>query len=532
MSKIVIDYDIRAEQAKREVLDFTWTITRSMEGVEKESEQAGKAVEDVGKKAEKTKVKTQRSTDSIGQGFRGAGEAISGATAALDLMGVKGNSAIGTIGGALASLASGAGPMALAIGGVTALVTWMTTLGDEADETRDKVSGIRDEILKLDETIRELAREKLSVELGIDPSEAGFRQRLSLSGERIREAQRALVAAESNLATIPVRRAEILRVTPQSATGLLAERLGPLDIESQRDRTSIERLRSEIEEELRVSSRINLILRERESLESDRVDAERRRTLVTPYTYDGARDPRLNLGDVNATRPDFTGSAPGVGGMAGFDFARIAYEQQFAAKEYDRALREADKQRISDMALERERVESSRLRIQASGERAAAIQATADAQARAYASSLSSVLADAALTGEFDQFAINLANVTTSALMDALASGVVQGLGVEKFASGLFGMLTGALTGGVGGGAGGAAAVPADDYLFNRGGLFDAVGSGPGKAGGDTVMFVMAPDQQMADSIVSKASANGMRAAVGRSAGRGIVAGTIPSRRR
>lgn len=101
---------------------------------------------------------SRESTRSVADSWAGAGASISGAIATLELSGVKGASAIGTVSGALSALAiSGVGPLALAVTGITALATAVTSLTSENAELSESIKQQERDLAALEKRANRVA---------------------------------------------------------------------------------------------------------------------------------------------------------------------------------------------------------------------------------------------------------------------------------------------------------------------------------------------------------------------------------------
>lgn len=540
--RIIIDVVLNTSQARTETATLGRTVKTELDKIEGGARQAGQAIENTGRAA-------ASSTRSMSDGFKGAGAAISGANASLQLMGAQGPPALQTLASAAASVvSSGFGPMAIVLTGVTGLVSLIAALGRESDKTaqsglqalesslsrgKDRAEELRLELVKLDAQIGGLRAGHTGARLG----QSFERQQLGSEADDIRAALSLLAeirAAEDpnlpDLNRFRRSRAALLQLQDASPFGSVSG-LSVGDSlftgDSAKAQDALTRRLAQIVSSL---ARLDAAV----TLEAQKAEEEAR--LRPP----GAAGSTSRIG-----APSLRGPGPSTGALvsplrmsgdskfhdahADAALRQTIEDEKAAAEEADRFLREIEEKRIEDMARRRALADIEAQRGLAAELQRQQIEVTARSQAEAYSGALSSVLAQSIRSGDFDDFAFGLADATSNALVQALSRAIISATGIEDAAAGLFRSIGTAVAGGIAGGGGGdAAATDAANAEFAD---IHSPG-GPGKMATSQPIYVLTvPDEGVADAMAAKMSASGARAVVAKSSGRGISAGTIPPRR-
>jgi len=131
------------------------------------------------------------SANTLSKSFAGAGASISGANAALQLLGRQGPPALQTLASAAASVAiSGFGPWSLALAGATGIISLVASLGKESEKTAEKVAFLTESARKQGEAFETVRKQAESARLAIRSLESG-----STTSTIQRRDQRALAQA-------------------------------------------------------------------------------------------------------------------------------------------------------------------------------------------------------------------------------------------------------------------------------------------------------------------------------------------------
>ena len=166
----LIGVDVQLDQATQQIGAMTDAATRGAQQAEDALSSMGDQAEETGAKVKdgfegasssgqqfsRTSQKTSAATNTVAHSFRGAGAAISGASAALGAMGGP-VGPIATVGSSLAALAvSGAGPLALAVTGLVALAGVFAAVSAEASEAEKEIDAVEASIARMNLETRAL----------------------------------------------------------------------------------------------------------------------------------------------------------------------------------------------------------------------------------------------------------------------------------------------------------------------------------------------------------------------------------------
>lgn len=182
---VLFAIDVELDRATGEVRKFVDDSNRKLDDLKHEAQEAGDAVEDLGDDARKAGAgmddfsdKADRARGSadnagkktlnLGKEMRGASEAISATTTATQLLGGGPSSAMGALGGNIASLlSSGLGPLGIGLAVVTTAASLfagsLSEISEEAEEAEARLEGMREETAKL-------RAERDLLAAGVDPS--------------------------------------------------------------------------------------------------------------------------------------------------------------------------------------------------------------------------------------------------------------------------------------------------------------------------------------------------------------------------
>lgn len=233
-------------------------LTQEVRQTKEEVKQAARAFEagfaKGADKAERAMRRTGTAARGIGKDFKGAGTAISGATASLQLLGQQGPPAIQTLSASVSSLVeSGFGPLGLAVAGATAAITFLVkSVGDyqtwmkEAERQTDRVS-VR---------LKELRQARDAAVAGRTLGEQQYLEDLGAQ-EKLLDAQRSLVKGlERDLEEAQAARDRLLqsdRPDPREL-GDAGQRIRDLQLEIELEQRS-ERILSDNVENLQLAER-------------------------------------------------------------------------------------------------------------------------------------------------------------------------------------------------------------------------------------------------------------------------------------
>ncbi len=579
--KIVLAYDVQTSKAEAEVKGFSRT-------VETESAKSAAA-------AEKGASRVETQTASMAQSFKGAGTAISAANASLVLLGQQGPPALQTLASAAGSLvASGFGPMGLALAGATGLVSLVSALGNESEAAAEKMrSGLEAALASGSQRADQLLERIVALNDQLESLRSGQTLGAVTAGRQVGEMRDELAQVydalkklrelrdaefESQYASLPADRATAAaqRDRLQGTLSGIQQRadrgsvLANADFELttwQRHTLSRDEMFRETETALldrigQLSTIINRTIAEETKSEEVRV-AQETRKLLAGGGVGMARDilgPSTGLG---------IGAGPTLGGNTEWhrlfqqaDLDRMAQEERdAAAAERERAASLEARRALfagisqGDPTQDSTNAELARMR-QVAEERARLfreaeerqVAAVARAQAEAFSGSISNAFVTAIHGGGLAGFFVQIEQALTNSIAEAFIRGAIQALGVQSAAETIFKSLANALVQGFGGSGNVTTpnAIPNPSVsakplsatsTFPEGFsgadliLDNYGGKGASARGPEQIVVVMAPDESVADAMANKISAGGARAVVARAQGRGVMAGRLGPRR-
>lgn len=195
---ILFDVKIETAKATADYKKFTEVVKQGGADAAKSITTTASAAESSAKKTTAATAALAGSAQTMGQKFAGAGGAISGANAALQLMGRQGPPALQTLASAAAAVAvSGFGPMTLAITGAVTVLSLLASTSDAATESLNRqesqVASLASQAI--------VARQQLeALQLGVGLGEFQIDEQIAVAEERFRAARRNLAEAEAKLA--------------------------------------------------------------------------------------------------------------------------------------------------------------------------------------------------------------------------------------------------------------------------------------------------------------------------------------------
>lgn len=411
------------------------------------------------------KVETQ--TASLGKKFKGAEGAISGMGASLQLVGTQGPPALQTLTTSFVSmLSAGVTPLTLALAGGVGLISLISALGDETEETADKFNPLIRQGTELTRVLDGLADRVQKLRLfergaqsGLGTDRQGLIESREAAQRRLRGPAGELRGINRFFGRLPGLRREVERAYTGEALGEQRQRL---EIEADRLQARREVLGEIIRRDTGIIAHVNEILAGmgRGAGGSPGGGRGGRGGGALSGAISGAA--RLNaIREARAGLPnpfdpiDFGGNAAAALGIGGRDsraakFAREAHQERV---DLENALRDIERQNERErleaaIELMRERQQSNLDELRALEERRLAeIQAEERlslARGDRFAGGLSGTLQQAINSADFSTFGQNMAAVVRDSLTAALSDAFIEATGVKDAAAQGFGAIRGA----------------------------------------------------------------------------------------
>lgn len=511
-NNFLIGVDVQVDKATRQIVDLTTKTTQgareaeaALEAMGNEAEQAGRQVSTGADAARQSTERvatasrtTSAATNTMANSFRGAGAAVSGVSAAMASFGGP-VGPIATVGSSLAALAvSGAGPLALAVTGLVALAGAFAYVSNEASEAESEIEAVEASIARLNletratrsgrgareqELVEEITRLRRAVGTDI------FGETITVAREEGKESVEKLRLLERELQAIrrlKSAREEEKEQARQSAEATEQSRINIekiIEAVQNASRGTGPRDRAEIEAqqaEERTAYRARRAAERRAIAAGVAARATARAGLLDPSAASLARQRAA----VDLAQTDLDLDRNVRGNVR--DEQRIGLEQQLRTEQeilrvveaqVELRRRENEEQRKAQEEARQAQLRSEeqahfdklrRMEQQREDRRQAAIdrnrKATEDAaeqerralQARfqapgvAFASGLEQGLSQA-LSGQLDDPLQRLGSLVQQTMTDAVAAGVIEGLGVKQAAANLTEGISSFISGGLGG---------------------------------------------------------------------------------